>query len=218
MTRKTLLAATVLAAAVTGGAAIADSNHGHRGQPGPYGNTGMMMQDGSGMMGNMGGMSDMMGMMKRMHGQMMGGDMMGGMGSMGGGIMGGMGPMGGGMMGGMGPMGGRMMQMFDADGDGTVTPEEMRAGLQAKLAEYDSDGDGSLSIAEFEALHSAMIRETMVDRFQYLDADGDGLITAEEMGAPADKMERMQKIRDRMGPMQPGAGRGKGRGSMMNDD
>ncbi|KZZ23192.1 calcium-binding protein [Sulfitobacter sp. HI0082] len=152
-----------------------------------------MMQDSSGMEG---GMSDMMGMMKRMHGQMMGGSMMGG----------------------MDPMGGAMMQMFDADGDGTVTPEEMRAGLQAELTEYDSDGDGTLSIEEFEALHSAMIREMMVDRFQHLDADGDGSITAEEMTAPADKMERMQKMRDAMGQMEPGDGPGMGDSDMMNND
>ena len=78
----------------------------------------------------MGDMMNMMNMMQQMHGGMMGG----------------------GMMGGMGPMGGTMMQMFDADGDGTVTAEEMRAGMLAQLAEYDSDSDGALSIAEFEAL------------------------------------------------------------------
>jgi len=150
----------------------------------------------------MGGMSDMMGMMKRMHGQMMGAGMMGGTGP----------------MGGMGPMGGGMMQMFDADDDGKVTPEEMRTGLQAKLTEYDSDGDGALSIGEFEALHSALIREMMVDRFQYLDADGDGAIAAEEMTAPADQFERIQKMRDGMGQMQPGAGRAMGDGDMMNDN
>lgn len=184
MTRKTLLAVTVLAATAIGGVAIADSNHRHEGKSGMSDRAGMMQSD-SGMMG---GMSDMMGMMTRMHGQM-----------------------GGGMMDGI-------MQMFDADGDGAVTPEEMRAGLQAKLSEYDSDGDGALSIAEFEVLHSAMIREMMVDRFQYLDADGDGSITAEEMTAPADKMERMQKMRGSMGQMQPGDGDGMGGSDKMNDD
>ena len=67
-----------------------------------------------------------------------------------------------------------MKQMMDADGDGKVTPEEMRTQMQAKLTENDADGDGSLSINEFETLHSAMMREMMVDRFQHLDADGDG--------------------------------------------
>jgi len=111
------------------------------------------------------GSPGMMGTMQRMHGNMMGG----------------MGPTGG-----MGPMGGDMMHMFDANGDGTVTPDEIRTQLQAKLGEFDSDGDGTLWIAEFETLYSAMIRQMMVDRFQHLDADGDGAVTAEEMVAPAE--------------------------------
>ncbi|WP_199672152.1 EF-hand domain-containing protein [Pseudooceanicola sediminis] len=191
MTRKTLFATAVLAATALGGAAFADSHHGHGAKDGPGDRAGMMLQGAPGMMGDMGGMTGMMDMMQRMHG---------------------------GMMGGMGPMGGGMMQMFDADGDGTVTPEEMRAQLQAKLTEYDSDGDGALSIAEFETLHSAMIREMMVDRFQYLDADGDGSVTAEEMTAPADMMERMQSMRERMMQTQPGDGARMGNGTMMDDN
>lgn len=190
MKRNTLLAAMALAATALGTAASAESHHGHGGQPGDKGGPGMMQNGGPGMMGNMGGMMDMM---ARMHGNMMGGGMMGA------------------------GMGGGMMQMFDADGDGTTTPDEMRTQLQTKLAEYDSDGDGSLSIAEFEALHSAMIREMMVDRFQHLDADGDGAVTPEEMAAPADRMERMQNMRSNMtdAPARPGNGQGMGDGSMM---
>ena len=110
-------------------------------------------------------------------------------------------------------MAGGMMQMFDTDGDGTTTPEEMRTQLQAKLSEFDSDGDGNLSITEFEALHSAMIRELMVDRFQHLDADGDGAVTPEEMAALADGMERMQMMRSNMADAPPRPGNG----SMMQD-
>jgi EF hand len=206
MTRKTLLAATVLAATTIGGAAFADADHGQKGRYGSNDGPGMMMQDsGPGMMG---GMSGMMGMIQRIHGNMMGG------------MMGGMGPLGGGLMDGMGPMGGGMMQMFDTDGDGTVTPEELRKQLQGKPTEYDSDGDGSLSISEFETLHGALIREMMVDRFQYLDADGDGAVTAEEMAAPAGRMERMQKMWGDQGRAQgrPGSGQQTGNGNMMNDN
>lgn len=193
MKRNTLLAAIAVTASVFGAAAFADSHHGHGGQSGAKSGSGMMQGGGSGMMG---GMDGMMGMMQRMHGNMMGG----------------------GMMGGMGTMGGGMMKMFDADGDGTTTPEEMRTEMQAKLTEYDSDGDGSLSIAEFEVLHSAMIREMMVDRFQHLDADGDGSVTAEEMAAPADMMERMQNMHSKMTQMQPDAAQGMDGDSMMNDN
>lgn len=84
----------------------------------------------------------------------------------------------------------RNMQAFDTDDDGTVTPEELRNGLLAKLKKYDADGDGTLSIAEFEVLHSARIRNKMVDRFQALDEDGDGKVTEAEMTARADKMKK----------------------------
>ncbi|MFV1878088.1 EF-hand domain-containing protein [Nioella sp.] len=196
MKRTTLLAAIAVTTAAVGGAALADANHGHGGQADVTQVSGPMQNSGPGMMGMMGGMGGMMDMMRQMHGGMMGG----------------------GMMGGMGPMGGSMMQMFDSDGDGTVTAEEMHARLQAQLAEYDSDGDGALSIAEFETLHSAMIREMMVDRFQHLDADGDGSVTSEEMAAPADMMERAQMMRNRMMAAQPEMGADMSDGNMMNDN
>ncbi len=103
---------------------------------------------------------------------------------------------GGAMMGsgpGMGMMGGgmaSMMQDFDADADGSVSPEELRQGLLSQLEQYDADGDGTMALSEFQDLFLAMMRETMVDRFQDLDADGDGAITTEEMTAPADRMAR----------------------------
>lgn len=163
------------------------------------------------MMSGQGGMIDMM----RMHGQMMGG-------TAGSGMMPGMG--GPGMMGGMG----LMLETFDADGDGQVTPDELRSGLEEKLTEYDADGDDTLSLEEFETLHSDMIREMMVDRFQFLDNDGDAQITAEEIVAPAERMQRMQELREQMqrsGPQGTGnaagpgnMGTGAGNGRMMNDD
>lgn len=98
-----------------------------------------------------------------------------------------------------GMMGGMTQKMLDADDDGTVTPEEANTQLQSMLKQYDADASGTLSIEEYEALHSAMIREMMVDRFQHLDADGDGQITSEEISAPADHAKRMKKMRMQMG-------------------
>ncbi|MCE8000660.1 MAG: hypothetical protein HEP70_17540 [Rhodobiaceae bacterium] len=60
--------------------------------------------------------------------------------------------------------------------------------MRAKLNEFDVNKDGVLSLVEFEALHAAMIRETTVDRFQHLDADGDGAITETEITAPIERM------------------------------
>ena len=78
------------------------------------------------------------------------------------GMMGGAGMTGMGMMGPGGMRGAGMMNMLDEDGDGDVTPGEARAVLEGLLAEYDADGDGTLAIDEFETLHSALVRSTMV--------------------------------------------------------
>lgn len=126
--------------------------------------------------GEAGTMQDMMQTMMKMHGQMMGAGMNPGM-------------MGAHQGGGMGMMDGAMMRMM-IDGDMMAA----HAAMQARLAEFDADADGALSLAEFEALHAAMIRDLTVDRFQYLDADGDGRITGEEMAAPAQRMERRRMM------------------------
>ncbi len=207
-----------LVAAIAMGAAIstplfAGSDHGQQTgkvqQGAMMGNQGGMMGGKSGMMGgqqgHQGGQQGhqgMMQMMMKMHSQMMGG----GQGMMGGGMM------GGGKMGGMGYLKG-----MDADGDGTVSPDEMRAGLDAKLKDFDANGDGTLSIEEFEALHSAAIRDKMVDRFQMLDSDGDGMVTADEMAAPADRMAKMMAKRQAAMGTGGGMGMGAGNGNMMQN-
>ncbi len=120
-----------------------------------------------------------------------------------------------------------------------ATPKDKQAILQEKLAEFDANGDGSLSIAEFETLHSAAIRELMVDRFQALDNDGDGLVTAEEMKAAARQSGMMGGMKGGMmgggqggmmggghggggnapgNGMKMGAGNGAGNGTMMQDN
>ena len=149
------------------GLALAQSDHGHSAeQP-----TTIPKTDGGqhhGNAGGQGGMMQMMPMMMNMHGQM------GGQGG----------------EGGMGMMDRGMMQMMMRPGMmGMPSAEEATAAMQARLAEFDADGNGSLSLGEFETLHSAVTRELMVDRFQHLDADGDGAVTQAEMTAPAERMK-----------------------------
>jgi hypothetical protein len=188
---KTLLLATLVAAAPT--AILADSNHGHGGSDFTE-----MGQSGAGGTAQHPMMAQMMQMMMQMHGGMMSG---------------GAGPDMGMMGGSMAPM----MQMHDADGDGTATPEELQEGLLSQLADYDENGDGTLVLSEFEALFLAMVRERMVDRFQHLDADGDGAITTEEMTAPARMMNRPSM--GMMGGMpESGEMPGMGGSSMPNDN
>lgn len=155
------------------GAAFAQSGHGHAAQQ-----PGMAMGASSDQSGPMAGdqgdmMKKMMPMMMGMHaGMMCQGDKPG-----------------------MAMMDQGMMQMMMGPGMmGSPSPEEAAAAMQARLTEFDADGDGNLSLSEFEALHSAMIRESMVDRFQHLDADGDGAVTPAEMAAPAGRMNMRQKM------------------------
>ena len=108
------------------------------------------------------------------------------------------GMMGGHMMSGM--MGGMMsgmnsyaMRTFDADADGTLTPEEMDAGMQGEMTTYDTDASGSLSLAEFEVMHAAHTRTMMVRAFQMHDEDGDGQVTEAEMATMAAMMQMMMK-------------------------
>ena len=198
MNRKTTIAFGFIAATALAFPAFAQGQQQHHGQKGQgagvMGNQaggGMGAGMGEGMAEGMGNHKQMRQMMMRMHSQMMAG----GQGQM----MGGMGKAGSGPAGGM--MGGMKMPMMDTDKDGTITAEEARAALTAKLKEFDADGNGTLSIAEFETLHSANIREQMVDRFQGFDNDGDGQVTLEEMTAPASRMERMQAMKERAGDM-----------------
>lgn len=143
-------------------------------------------------------MQNMMRMMMQMHQKMMGQDGMEGM-DMGASQMGGhRGPMGGMEMGSrgnprmgrMGMMDGDMMELMSRRHAGFASsPGDVSEKMSMHMKQFDANGDGTLSLAEFEALHSALMRETMVDRFQHLDADGDGKVTAEEMKEAAVRMK-----------------------------
>lgn len=198
--------ASALATALLAGAALADADHGHGRQAGP----GPREAPGMGMTGIGTEGHGMMQMMMRMHGGMAGSGMMAGAGM-------GMGAPDG--LAGMGMSPGMAMMPGldgDADGDGAVTPDELRARLRDLFVEYDADANGSLSLEEFAALHAALMRETMVDRFQFLDDDGDGAVTATEIDKPARLMDRMRAAQRRM--MAPDADAMPGPGGMMRGD
>lgn len=73
-----------------------------------------------------------------------------------------------------------MIELYDRDGDGKITPEEIDATRADRLTSFDRDGSGTLSLEEYEALWLDAMRERMVDRFQSHDDDGDGQVTVEE--------------------------------------
>ena len=141
--------------------------------------------------------------------QMQHGGMMGdGMGTMGGhdGMMGG----GMGMIGMMGGAQSYAMATFDTNKDGTLSPEEMTAGIKAELKTFDTDANGTLSLEEFAAMHAAHTRPMTVRAFQKHDADGDAQVTEAEMTAMAAMMQ------DHMGGQQDGMP-GMGKGMMDNN-
>ena len=140
-----------------------------------------MMGDGMGMMGG--------------HHEMMGGGMMGA---------------GMGMMGMMGGAQSYAMATFDTNKDGTLSPEEMTAGIKAEAKTYDTDANGTLSLDEFAVMHAAHTRPMTVRAFQMHDTDGDGQVTEAEMSAMAAMMQ------DHMGGQQNGMP-GMGKGMMDNN-
>ena len=102
------------------------------------------------------------------------------------------------------------MATFDTNKDGTLSPEEMTAGIQAELKTYDTDANGTLSLEEFAVMHAAHTRPMTVRAFQMHDADGDAQVTEAEMAAMAEMMQ--SHMGGQQGNM-PGMGHG-----MMNND
>ncbi len=86
--------------------------------------------------------------------------------------------------GGPGGHGQMLFEKFDSDGDGRVTRAELDKTRAEKLGSADGNGDGQLTLEEFQVLWLEMARPMMVDRFQDLDEDGNGLVTEAEFGQP----------------------------------
>ena len=88
----------------------------------------------------------------------------------------------------------QMLQKVDADGDGAVTQAEIDTFRSALVSEADASGDGNISLAEFETIYLKMVQNRMVDAFQRLDEDGDGMVTQAEMdekfGNVVERMDR----------------------------
>lgn len=102
------------------------------------------------------------------------------------------------------------MTAFDTDNDGTLSAEEVTAGIQAELKTYDTDHNGTLSLEEFAEMHAVHTRLMTVRAFQMHDTDGDAQVTEAEMAAMAEMMQR------HMAGQQDGSPR-MGRGMMGNN-
>lgn len=163
MSNKRILVLGFLISVGVTSAVLADSGHGHDTKAEADAAPGIGMQDGGSKMGMKGG--DHHAMMKMHRASMMGN--------------------------GMGKMG-----MMDRDMMAMMMPGVGQDGIgkemAAKMQEFDANDDGALSLEEFEDLHMMAMRDRMVDRFQHLDADGDGQITPTEIDAAGMRMGAMK--------------------------
>ncbi|CAA7016682.1 unnamed protein product [Microthlaspi erraticum] len=91
----------------------------------------------------------------------------------------------------------QVFQMFDKNGDGRITKEELNDSLEnlgifmpdkdliQMIEKMDANGDGCVDINEFESLYGSIVEEKeeedMRDAFNVFDQDGDGFITVEEL-------------------------------------
>jgi len=89
-------------------------------------------------------------------------------------------------------------ETLDANADGFVTLEEMKAAQAARFAENDTDGDGFLNMEELTEARGKMKKtangEGLSDRqkarmMRALDENGDGKVALSEM--PTERMEKM---------------------------
>ena len=90
-------------------------------------------------------------------------------------------PGSGGQFGDRGP--GMMFEAFDLNADGQVTREEVDQFRADRFAEIDTNGDGTVSEDEFVAHAQARAAERAVERFNALDADGDGILNADVLAS-----------------------------------
>jgi len=82
-----------------------------------------------------------------------------------------------------------MFEKLDANGDGSITMEEVQGAGAARFAEADANGDGQLSAEEMAAASEGRRAERMADRIakriEKHDANGDGTLSLEEATAAA---------------------------------
>ena len=101
---------------------------------------------------------------------------------------GGFGKRGGVWGGGFGGPGAMLMQQLDANEDDKLTRAEIDEAIRSRLASADKDGDGKLNLEEFQPVLVEIMRPRIVDGFQFLDADGDAVITLEEIDRPMSRV------------------------------
>ena len=73
-----------------------------------------------------------------------------------------------------------MFERWDADKDGKVTADEMKAAAAVRFAERDIDGNGVISRDDRKQFRTKQREERRTERFAKIDADADGMISLDE--------------------------------------
>lgn len=79
----------------------------------------------------------------------------------------------------------RILNILDTNGDGKVTLDEIEAEQKRLIGAADLNGDGKLSVDEFRRRGRWFQRLHTTTLFDLMDADGDQVLSAEEIAAPS---------------------------------
>lgn len=74
-----------------------------------------------------------------------------------------------------------IFEQIDLDGDGSVTLEELQGAREARFAQADTNADGTLDRDELLSRAEARAAAGVDRMLERLDADGDGVLSQEEM-------------------------------------
>lgn len=80
---------------------------------------------------------------------------------------------------------GGFFRQLDTNKDGKIERTEVLAWAEARFKALDTAGDGALTKEQYVDAMIAKIRPRLEQRFDKLDADKDGKVTAAEFEAPA---------------------------------
>lgn len=81
-----------------------------------------------------------------------------------------------------------LFERFDVNKDGVITEAEIAEVRASDFTTADADGNGEISLEEFKAQFLDRSSDRMVRAFQFLDSDGDGAVTQEEVDVVANRM------------------------------
>jgi Ca2+-binding EF-hand superfamily protein len=91
----------------------------------------------------------------------------------------------------------RLMITYDANSDGTVTREELEAGLRRQFAAADTNGDGRLSTPETQAENDRRYKANGIASSPLIDWNQDAFISYEEFATTARSLfDALDKDRD----------------------